>query len=135
MTAHSAPSPRRLLPAAVLLAGAGLAAGCAVSATAPIASTRSPAAFACALDMDQSGRMVAYQGRLQASEAVSGSYSLTVAGGGTNIAQVGPFSARPGETVTLGQATLAGPPGRYDADLSITVNGTTVNCASNPGSS
>jgi hypothetical protein len=132
MTALSNTSSRRLLPATVLLAGVGLAAGCAATATtAPIASTRSPAAFSCALDVIQAGRMVAFQGQVQANQPVSGTYSLTLSGGGTNIRQGGPFSARPGETVPVGQATLSGTPDRYDANLGITVNGTTYNCASN----
>ena len=132
MTARSATSPRRLLPAIVLLAGVGLAAGCAATATTPTtASTLSYAPLACALDVQQNGRMVSFQGHVQANQALSGTYNLTLVGGGTNIRQGGPFSARPGETVTLGQATLSGTPDRYDAELSISVNGTTYNCVSN----
>ena len=132
MTARSNTSSRRVLPAAVLLAGVGLAAGCAATATTPTtASTLSYAPLACTLDVEQNGRLVAFQGHVQANEPVSGTYSLTLSGGGTNIRQGGPFSARPGETVTLGQANLSGTPDRYDAELSITVNGTTYNCASN----
>jgi CsgH protein len=132
MTAFSATSSRRLRPAAVLLAGVGLAAGCAATTTAPpTASTRSYAPLACTLNVDQNGRMVSFQGSVQANEALSGTYSLTLRGGGTNIRQGGPFSARSGETVTVGQANLSGTPASYDANLSITVNGTTFNCASN----
>jgi len=125
MTALSAPTSRRLSPATVLLAGVGLAAGCST----PVVSTLSPAPLACALEVDQTGPMTRFQGQVQAFEALSGSYSLTLVGGGTNIRQGGPFSARSGETVSLGQANLSGTPGRYDANLSITVNGTTYNCA------
>jgi len=125
MTARSAPSPRRLSPATVLFAGVGLVAGC----TSPIASTLSPAPITCTLEVDRNDHMTRFQGQVRASEALSGSYSLTLVGGGTNIRQGGPFSARPGETVSLGQANLSGTPERYDANLSVTVNGTTYNCA------
>ncbi len=116
---------RRFLPAALILAGAGVAAACTTS-FADEASSTSP--FACEIAVDESGLGTQFLGRLQASEAVTGRYDLSLAGRGTNIRQAGAFAARAGETVTLGQAMLSGPASRYDADLTITVNGATYRC-------
>jgi hypothetical protein len=65
---------------------------------------------------------------VQASESLSGSYSFSLAGRGTNIRQGGAFTARAGETVTLGQSMLSGDAADYDASLSLTVNGETYRC-------
>ncbi|WP_071676125.1 curli-like amyloid fiber formation chaperone CsgH [Nioella nitratireducens] len=116
---------RRFLPAALILAGAGIAAACTSSIAEETAST---APFACEIAVDESGASTQFQGRLQANSAVTGRYDLSLAGRGTNIRQAGAFTARADETVTLGQAMLSGPASRYDADLSITVNGVTYRC-------
>lgn len=123
MTAFTAPKLRHMLCATVIFAGLGLAA--AVSAT----TTTAP--LACDIAVDQNGHMVSFQGRVQATESLSGTYSLTLSGGGTNIRQGGSFTAPAGEVVTLGQANLSGTPERYDATMTLNVNGATYNCATN----
>lgn len=116
---------RRFLPAALILAGAGFAAACTTSSIAQEAAT---APFACQVSIDDTGRATAFRGLVQASESLSGSYSFTLAGRGTNIRQGGAFTARAGETVTLGQSMLSGDAADYDAELSLTVDGQTYRC-------
>ncbi|MGR3639020.1 curli-like amyloid fiber formation chaperone CsgH [Alterinioella nitratireducens] len=118
---------RTALPAAVILAGLGIAA--VSNATTTTAAATAP--LACDIAVDQTGAMVHFQGRVQAHEAMTGTYALTLSGGGTNIRQGGAFSAREGEIVTLGQANLSGDPSRYDATMVLSVNGATYNCATN----
>ncbi len=125
MTASIAPKTRRILLPAMILAGAGLAAACNSTTASPVSTT---APFACDIAVEEDGRMVNFQGRVQASEAISGSYNLHLSGRGTNIRQGGPFSARAGEIVTLGQSRLSGAPESFDAELSITVDGTEFSC-------
>ena len=105
-------SPRRFLPAALILAGAGLAAACTTASVAQ--ETAAP--FACQISVDDTGRATAFRGLVQATESLSGSYSFSLAGRGTNIRQGGAFTARAGETVTLGQSMLSGDPADFDAD-------------------
>lgn len=126
MTSKSPLTLRTLLPATVILAGLGIAAVSNATTT-----TAASAPLACDIAVDQSGRMVNFQGRVQAHEALTGTYALTLSGGGTNIRQGGAFSAREGEIVTLGQANLSGDPSRYDATMVLSVNGATYNCATN----
>jgi len=116
---------RRFLPAALILAGAGFAAACTTSSVAQEATT---APFACQISVDETGRATAFRGLVQTTESLSGSYSFSLAGRGTNIRQGGPFSARAGETVTLGQSMLSGAPADFDAELTLTVNGQTYRC-------
>ena len=127
MTPFTAPKIRRLAKASVFLAGLGLTAACTATATTPRPS--SAGSLSCDIAVTQSGATVTYQGRVHANEAVSGTYSLRLTGPGTNIAQGGPFSARAGETVTIGQANLSGTPARTSAALTLSVNGSTYNCA------
>lgn len=117
---------RQVLPATLIVAGLGLAATNSATATPPAAD---PAPIACDVAVEQHGRMVSFQGRVQASEDLSGIYSLTLSGGGTNIRQGGPFAAEAGDIVTLVQANLSGSPGRYDVDLTLSIDGETYSCA------
>jgi hypothetical protein len=59
---------------------------------------------------------------------VSGRYSLTLRAGGNAIDQGGDFEARPGETVTLGEATLPGAPEALEGELTVTAGGRSVAC-------
>ncbi len=127
MTAFTTRKNRRILPAALILAGVGLAAACNTTTATEVRT----APIACDIAVDEAGRMVTFQGRVQATETVSGSFNLHLTGRGTNIRQGGPFTARAGEIVTLGNSRLSGDADAYDADLSITVNGATYDCASN----
>ncbi len=122
MTGFTAFPLRRALACTVILAGLGLAAASGATTTAPLA---------CDITVDQTGRMVHFQGRVQATTPLSGTYSLTLSGGGTNLRQGGAFTAAAGEIVTLGQANLSGTPERYDVDMTLNVGGTIYNCAPN----
>ena len=118
---------RRFLPAALILAGAGLA---AATTTSSLADETAPAPFACQVSVDESGHGTTFRGLVQATESLSGSYSFALAGHGTNIRQGGSFTARAGETVTLGQSMLSGPASAYDTELRLTVDGQTYRCPS-----
>jgi len=115
---------RRFLPAALILAGAGFAAACTTASVAQEAA----APFACQISVDDTGRATTFRGLVQASESLSGSYSFSLAGRGTNIRQGGPFSAHAGQTVTLGQSMLSGDAADYDVELTLTVGGETYSC-------
>ena len=115
--------PRRFLPAALILAGPGLAAACTSASTA---TTSAP--FACEIAVSETATGTRFEGRLQAVERLTGSYTLHLAGRGTNIRQGGAFTARAGETVTLGQSMLSGAASAYDSELTITVNGQSYLC-------
>ncbi len=128
MTAFTVSKLRHVLPATLIVAGLGLAATTSATATPP-ASEAPP--LACDVAVDQNGRMVSFQGRVQADEDVSGTYNLTLSGGGTNIRQGGAFVADAGDIVTLGQANLSGAPDRYDVDLTLSIDGETYSCATN----
>lgn len=66
--------------------------------------------------------------------AVAGDYRLAItsrsAGGSATIRQSGAFQARPGQPAILGQTRLMGPPASQDVDLSVTVAGARLLCAS-----
>jgi len=115
----------RLLTATGVIAAIGLSAACTTTA-ATVASADQP--FTCELAVEPSGRMVNFEGRIQAETATSGTYRLSISGGGTSIDQGGPFSARAGQTLTLGQAMLTGSPDRYDTTLTVEVDGTRYSC-------
>ena len=73
------------------------------TARAPLAAPPVQAgAFSCRLE----ARGGSYTARLDAGGAVSGTYRLTLAGGGADIRQQGDFAARAGESLVLGQADL-----------------------------
>jgi CsgH protein len=129
MTAFTVSKLRHVLPATLIIAGLGLAV--ATSATATPTTSSDTAPLACDIAVEQNGRMVSFQGRVQTSEDLTGTYSLSLSGGGTNIRQGGAFSADAGDIVTLGQANLSGTPDRYDVDLTLSVGGATYNCATN----
>lgn len=122
-------SQRRFLPAALILAGAGLAAACTSASTATTSITAAPTApFACGIAVSETATGTRFEGRVQANEPLAGSYSLHLAGRGTNIRQGGAFTARAGETVTLGQSMLSGAASAYDSEMTITVNGQNYRC-------
>lgn len=103
---------------------ASLAAAFAAVGASQAASDR----LSCEIAAHPSGGMTAIEGLAHAGESLSGSYRLTISGGGSNIRQGGAFDASAGETVTLGSATLGGSSGGYDVELELTTNGDTVRC-------
>jgi hypothetical protein len=119
---------RRFLSAALILAGAGVAAACTTTSAARATDAAAP--FACEIAVSEASHGTRFEARVQATEALSGQYSFSLAGRGTNIRQGGPFTARPGQTVTLGQSMLSGAASAYDTELTLTVNGQRYSCAS-----
>lgn len=105
-------------------AGAAIGAGQASATDGPLT---------CEIQMSRSGGMIALESVAASDEAVAGSYSFTVRGGGTDISQGGDFEAGPGETVTLGQVML-GANGSYDARLEVEADGRSVSCEERVGS-
>lgn len=118
--------PRRFLPAALILAGAGVAAACSTSTAATSDAATAP--FACEIAVAETAAGTRFEARLQANDALSGSYRLSLAGRGTDIRQAGAFSASAGETLTLGQSMLSGAASAYDSELTITVDGRSYSC-------
>lgn len=78
------------------------------------------------------GGAVEISGKLTADHDIAGEYELrirkTSGGGHAMIDQSGAFTAASGRTVTLGQATLGGTPGSYEADLELTIKGQHMHC-------
>ncbi len=88
-------------------------------ATAPVA---------CVITAEAQGNMLTLAPVVQASEAVSGTYSLRVEGPGTRMNQGGPFSARAGETVTLSRMMTSGSASSLDAEFTLTIDGREYRC-------
>ncbi|MFO7921057.1 MAG: curli-like amyloid fiber formation chaperone CsgH, partial [Nioella sp.] len=84
--------------------------------------------FACEIAVAETAAGTRFEARLHAVETVSGRYSLGLAGRGTDIRQAGAFTARAGETLTLGQSMLSGAASAYDTELTVTVDGRSYSC-------
>lgn len=93
--------------------------------------------FACEIRKSSSGGMTTLEGVVMADDALSGEYRFHVTSsgraGGTNIQQGGGFTVRSGEEVTLGRVMLGGSAAGYDASLTVTADGTTVECTDDRG--
>lgn len=88
----------------------------------------------CEVAVANVGRSVNLQARVNADTDLTGTYRFSIAktgaGNRTMINQGGRFSVAAGETRTLGQTTLGGNAGSYDATLTLEVNGETYTCSS-----
>ena len=86
----------------------------------------------CALAVTEAGGQVQIEGQVQATATVSGRYALTVAqtgqAGQSFINQAGDFTARAGETLTLGSASVSGSVADYDATLTLDYADMTLSC-------
>lgn len=89
-------------------------------------------ALRCTLAMSGRAGQVRIEGQLQAVMAVSGRYALTVAQTGRTgqnfIDQSGDFTARAGETLTLGSASMSGSVAQYDATLTLNYADMSITC-------
>jgi CsgH protein len=119
--------------AAPLLLGLGMAA-IAIGA-GQAGSTDGP--VRCEIQTTSANGMIVLEGVVRADAGVSGSYQFRVVGGGhaggSNISQGGDFTAGPGGAVTLGKVMLGGSGAVYDASLTVTSNGVTVECTEHVG--
>ena len=68
---------------------------------------------------------------IQANEAITGIYMLSVEGPGTRMNNGGPFSLRAGQTVELGQMRLGGAATNVEAELTLSIDGQTYACPVN----
>lgn len=86
----------------------------------------------CAVVTRDLGDSVEISGKVTSDKAVRGDYALKIrnasGGGHAIIDQSGEFSVDPGRTTTLGQATLGGVSGSYQAELELTINGQRLRC-------
>jgi len=86
----------------------------------------------CGIEYSSNGGMVTFNGVLVAKTDLSGSYTFRIEssghGGSTNIRQGGNFSARAGEELQLGQASLSSG-GQYGVKFEVTANGQTYDCS------
>lgn len=113
----------------LLLFGLG-AAGIAIGAGDP---GKAAEPVRCEIRAHSTDGRTSLEGVVQADKAVSGSYRLRVKSSGTsgssNIDQGGDFTAGPGNPATLGTVMLDTLGARFDASLTITVDGKTIECA------
>lgn len=109
-------------------AAIGIGAGHAGTAPGPVR---------CEIRADLTGGTTSLEGVVHADKAVSGSYRFRVesagASGRSNIDQGGDFTAGPGNPATLGSIMLDTRGARYDASLTVTVEGKTIECADHIG--
>jgi hypothetical protein len=129
----------RTAPRTALRTSLGLAAitsavlGCTAISAEPAdlghaAHAQAAAPVACVITAEASGNMLTLIPVVQVTEAVSGTYALRVEGPGTRLNQGGPFSARAGETITLGRMMTSGSASSLDADLTLTIDGRDYRC-------
>jgi hypothetical protein len=117
------------VPAIALALVVALGAGSA-AVGANQANTAGP--LQCSIEASSHNSTVAIEGVVHSSVAVSGSYSLEVISSGpsgsSNVRQGGVFEAGPGGKTTLGRVNLGSPGATYDVSLSISANGTDLEC-------
>ncbi len=87
----------------------------------------------CELKVGKRSGMTTLEGIVAAPTAISGSYriSVTSAGGsgsGSDVDQSGAFSAKAGQSVSLGMVSMGGSSGKYTADLTVTWNSGSTHC-------
>lgn len=86
----------------------------------------------CTLAMTERAGQLQFQGQVQAVVAVTGRYVLTVAktgrAGQNFIDQSGDFTAQPGETVTIGSASISGSAAQYGATLTLDYDDRSITC-------
>ena len=86
------------------------------------------AAFACAFTAREAGGSVAIEARLEAREAVSGSYALRLRRAGADLGSSGDFMAGAGESLVLSSTRMSGSTDGLDAELTLTAGGRTTTC-------
>ena len=126
MTPFSRFSAALMLP---LLAGCGMAAANSDEATPAGDAVR------CAIETTRSGGGVSVLAVAGSKAPTSGTYRLTVTGGGgnsTSIRQGGEFSVGPTADAELGRVIVG--PGSYDVRLDLTASNGTASCREHVGS-
>lgn len=107
------------------------AAGLYVGPLGATETARRPAAqpaLQCGIETRVTGRDTTFQPWVQGHDDIVGKYRFELAGAGAEIDQAGDFEAGSDRPLTLGAATLSGPPDRYDIRLTVTVGSTRYVC-------
>lgn len=84
----------------------------------------------CGITVESGAFGPTYKGVVTATEHVNGTYQMQFMKSGSNSASInqsGAFDLRPGESATVGQASLGGS-GKVDAKLTVTFDGTRMVC-------
>lgn len=106
-----------------------LAAACAIPLEA---ETDRDSPVYCALHITEAHGQVSVSAVVEAREAVTGRYDLTLrqsnSGSRADLSQGGELSLAKGERSTLGQAQLSGRAGDIEAKLMLDVNGARILC-------
>lgn len=122
-------SPVAMALAALLLTACAMALGPRAAPTAPrVQGGAGAPAFRCALVAEEGAGGTTLSARLDAREAVAGTYALRVRANGAAIDQGGEFEAAAGEALTLAETQLGTPASRVDARLTLTAEGRTTTC-------
>jgi hypothetical protein len=121
---------KRIYAYALAIGGAAIAIA-AVGGAGLAHSISEDASTSCDVVASTSGGGFALEAVYHAEDAVAGAYQFSVksvgGAGRTNINQGGGFSARSGETLTLGRVTVGGA-AAYDVSLTIDLGGTPITC-------
>ncbi|MCB1350881.1 MAG: hypothetical protein KDK11_20415 [Maritimibacter sp.] len=126
----------RLLAAGALIVGSA----CAAPILATETGGQAPAPAALAASATHAGEvdcgiatvshfgLITFRPWVRLNPGQPGSYSFALSGGGTVVDQGGPIDPGPGGQTLLGEATVTGPVSAYDAELTVTVDGTSFSC-------
>jgi hypothetical protein len=123
--------PRVANPPTALIVLAALGLG-VTGITAVSARSTNDGSMRCEIQVKEQNSGVALDGVVYASTKMVGEYHLRVSksggGGSANIDQTGDFSAAPGAPGRLGTVMLGTNGGSYDAKLTVTAGGRSVDC-------
>ncbi len=120
--------PHPIPAAAMLLVSIG------VAVAASPATEVKDLPLSCAVELNDTGRMVEITARLATDEDITGTYAMTISksgsGGSSRIRQGGPFELEAGDDVTLGKTMMSGNPDQFDIDFTLDWNGLQLRCPS-----
>jgi hypothetical protein len=117
---------------AITLAACGVAGAATMPGGAPADAAPQAGTLACALVITEGRGMVSLAAQVRSPVAVSGSYALSVGRGGgdgsATIDQGGGFTARAGETLTLGRIDMNGRARDLSTAFTIEARGQRLTC-------
>lgn len=108
--------------------GAGTGAAPETGATA--ASPSPP--VSCGVATETRAGTTTFRPWVRTRVARTGGYSFALAGPGTAVTQDGGFETGPARTTTLGEAVMTGRAEDFDAELTVTLGGTSYTCHADP---
>lgn len=115
-------------PLAMILAATSLTA----TSGSPAHAGPSASGATCEIKVSKRGGMTTLEGFVVSPTAISGSYRVSVTsaggGGGSDIDQSGAFSAKAGQSTSLGVVSMGGSAGSYNAELTVKWNGGSTRC-------